>query len=62
LETTRKKKKGKKMFQIGDKVCLRIDPLKDEGVVADIYHNRYFVTWNNGRTWVYAASWLEKIS
>lgn len=50
------------MFSIGDRVFLRTDPMKALGTVRDIMAGRYFVSWDNGRTWIYPASWLEKIS
>jgi hypothetical protein len=46
---------------VGDRVYLATDPRQDEGVVSHIEAGRVFVTWRYGRTWVYAASQLQKL-
>lgn len=48
-------------LEVGDRVYLNTDPRKDEGTVVEVMHNRYFVQWDNGRTWIYPRSWLSLV-
>jgi len=42
-----------------DRVYLKGDPRKDLGhIVSDEGGSRYFVRWDNGRTWIYASEEL----
>jgi len=48
---------------VGDRVYLATDPRQDEGVVARVEGGRFFVHWTRtGRTWIYAAAHLVKVS
>lgn len=47
---------------VGTRVFLATDPVCAEGTVASVDGNRFLVTWDRGRTWVYAASQLVRVS
>lgn len=47
---------------VGDRVYLGTDPRHAEGTVSLLDAGRVFVTWDIGRTWVYASSQLVKVS
>lgn len=48
------------MYEVGDRVFLKLDPKQALGTIKEKIYSRYFVVWDNGRTWIYPASWLEK--
>lgn len=51
------------MYELGDKVFQKLDPNERLGTIVEKIYNRYLVRWeDNGKTWVYPASWLEKKS
>lgn len=41
---------------VGDRVYLGTDPVQALGTVSLLDAGRVFVTWDRGRTWVYAAT------
>lgn len=49
-------------LELGSRVYLATDPVKDEGKVIRIMGDRFFVKWlRPGRIWIYAATQLEHV-
>jgi len=49
------------MYSLGDRVYLKTDPIRAAGTIVELIYNRYIVLWDNGRRWIYPASWLDKV-